>query len=227
MEKMDAWYLDIDRIGYEDAFKLQKALVNARSKNEIIDTFILLEHEPVFTASREATFNNILAPKEVIDQEGVEVCRTDRGGDVTYHGPGQIVGYNIMDLKNQGRDLHAYIRNVEQIIINTLYDFEIISGRDPEHPGVWVENEKICAIGIAVKSGWITMHGFGFNVNPNMNHYKMIIACGIQDKGVTSMRAQLGKEVEIAKVKERLIVHYERIFNRSLKKIQQEDLPWS
>jgi len=227
MEKMDAWYLDIDRIGYEDAFELQKKLVDARSKDEIIDTFILLEHEPVFTANRDATFNNIVAPKEVLEQAGVEVCKTDRGGDVTYHGPGQIVGYNIMDLKNQGRDLHAYIRNVEQMIIDTLTDFKIDAGRDPEHPGVWVEKEKICAIGIAVKSGWITMHGFGFNVNPNMEHYKMIIACGIQDKGVTSMRALLGKEVAIAEVKERLMVHYEKIFNRSLAKIKLEDLPWS
>ena len=227
MEKMDAWYLDINRIGYGDAFELQKKLVDARSKDEIIDTFILLEHEPVFTANRDVTFNNIVAPKEVLEQEGVEVCKTDRGGDVTYHGPGQIVGYNIMDLKNQGRDLHAYIRNVEQMIIDTLADFKITSGRDPEHPGVWVGNEKICAIGIAVKSGWITMHGFGFNVNPNMDHYKMIIACGIQDKGVTSMRDQLGREVKISEVKKRLIVHYEKIFNRSLEKIQQEDLPWS
>ncbi len=227
MKKMDAWYLDINRIGYEDAFELQKKLVDARSKDEIKDTFILLEHEPVFTANRDVTFNNIVVPKEVLEQQGVEVCKTDRGGDVTYHGPGQIVGYNIMDLKNQGRDLHAYIRNVEQMIIDTLTDFEITSGRDSEHPGVWVGNEKICAIGIAVKSGWITMHGFGFNISPNMDHYKMIIACGIADKGVTSMRAQLSRDVDIAEVKERLTVHYEKIFNRSLEKIQQEDLLWS
>ncbi|MCP4623639.1 MAG: lipoyl(octanoyl) transferase LipB, partial [bacterium] len=168
MEKHEAWVLDIDKIRYNEAFELQKKLVGARSRDEIKDTFILLEHLPVFTANREATFSNIVASEQVLKEQGVEVCRTDRGGDVTYHGPGQIVGYNIMDLKQQGRDLHAYIRNVEQMIIDTIGDYGIVAGRDSRHPGVWVGNEKICAIGIAVKSGWISMHGFGFNISPNM-----------------------------------------------------------
>ncbi|MEI6127178.1 MAG: lipoyl(octanoyl) transferase LipB [Pseudomonadota bacterium] len=227
MKKRESLVLYIDQLSYGDAFDLQKKLVDGRSRNTIQDTFILLEHLPVFTANREVTFRNILAPQEVLALEGIEVCKTDRGGDVTYHGPGQIVGYNIMDLKNYEKDLHAYIRNVEQLLIDTLRDFGIDSGRDTKHPGVWVGNDKIAAIGIAVKSGWITMHGFALNVQPNMDHYRMIIACGIADKGVTSMHKILGREISIQEVKACLVRHYEKIFNLTTKKISMEDLLWS
>ncbi len=227
MEKCESWVLDIDRIGYNEAFDLQKKLVDARSRDEIKDTFILLQHLPVFTANRESTFKNILAPQELLAEQGIEVCKTDRGGDVTYHGPGQITGYIILDLKRHGKDLHAYIRNVEQLLIDTLAEYGIASGRDPKHPGVWIGNEKIAAIGIAVKSGWITMHGFALNVHPNMNHYKMIIACGIVDKGVTCMNAVLGREVDINEVKQRLVKQYALIFSAETKAITMEDLPWS
>ena len=227
MESTESWILDIDRIGYTEAFELQKKLVDARGRDEVPDTFILLQHEPVFTANREATFGNILAPQNVLAEQGIEVCKTDRGGDVTYHGPGQITGYIILDLKRHGKDLHAYIRSVEQLLIDTLAQYGIESGRDPKHPGVWVGREKIAAIGIAVKSGWITMHGFALNVSPNMDHYKMIIACGIRDKGVTSMRAVLGREVEIGEVKQRLVAQYAKIFSVQPKTITTEDLPWS
>ncbi len=211
--------LEIDRIGYHDAFELQRTLVAARLKNSIADTFILLEHHPVFTANRHETFKNILVPSELLAQEGIEVCRTDRGGDVTYHGPGQIVGYSIMDLKEQGRDLHQYIRNMEQVLIDTLAQYGINAGRDKKHPGVWVKNEKIAAIGIAVKNGWITMHGFALNVDPNMEHFRMIVPCGITDKGVTSMKALLGQRVERRELHEHLIYHYGRIFKRTPEKV--------
>ncbi len=226
MGNTESWVIDIDRIGYTEAFDLQKKLVDARSRDEIKDSFILLQHDPVFTANREATFKNILAPEEVLAEQGIEVCKTDRGGDVTYHGPGQITGYIILDLKRHGKDLHAYIRNVEQLLINTLAEYGIESGRDPKHPGVWVGREKIAAIGIAVKSGWITMHGFALNVHPDMEHYKMIIACGIADKGVTSMNAVLGREVDIDEVKQRLVDQYGKIFSSVPKKISLEGLPW-
>jgi lipoate-protein ligase B len=227
MYKNQCWILEIERIGYKEAFELQKKIVDARSKDEIKDTFILLEHFPVFTANRKETFLNILASKELLEKEGIEVCKTNRGGDVTYHGPGQVVGYNIMDLKGRGRDLHAYIRSMEQLIIDTLADYGIKSGRDKEHPGVWVGSKKIAAIGIAVKRGWISMHGFALNINPNMDHYKMIVPCGIADKEVTSMSAVLGRPVELQDVKEKLTLHYGKIFDREPKMITMEDLPWS
>ena len=218
-EKKKCLILEIERISYEEAFELQRRLVAARLKNHIEDTFILLEHDPVFTANRQETFQNILAPSEILAQEGIAVCRTDRGGDVTYHGPGQIVGYSIMDLKEQGRDLHQYIRNMEQVLIDTLSEYGIGAGRDKKHPGVWVKNEKIAAIGIAVKNGWITMHGFALNVDPNMDHFRMIVPCGITDKGVTSMAALLGRPVDRGELHEQLIYHYGKIFKRTPEKL--------
>ncbi|MCX8043697.1 MAG: lipoyl(octanoyl) transferase LipB [Desulfobacterota bacterium] len=226
MQQRDAWVLIIDRMPYNEAFTFQKKLVAARAQDKIKDIFILLQHNPVFTANRESTFRHILAPPDVLAREGIEVCKTDRGGDVTYHGPGQITGYLIIDLKQYGRDLHAYIRNVEQLLIDALAEFGITGARDKNHPGVWVGHEKIAAIGIAVKSGWITMHGFALNVNPNMDHYKMIIACGIFDKGVTSMERQLGRPVQLAEVYPHLIAQYEKIFNVTTRHITMEDLSW-
>ncbi len=221
-----AWVADLEVIDYEEAFELQKRLVSARANDRIPDTFLLLEHSPVFTANRQETFSNIIAPEDVLKKHGVSVCRTDRGGDVTYHGPGQIVGYNIMDLKMQDRDLHAYIRNVEQMLIDTLAEYDINAGRDSKHPGVWVDNNKIAAIGIAVKSGWITMHGFGLNVNPNMDHYSMIIACGISDKGVTSMSRELQREVSVDEVKRHIIARYGETFHRRPCAVSKEDIAW-
>ena len=218
-EKKKCLVLEVERISYNNAFELQRKLVRARLKNEIEDTLILLEHDPVFTVPRTETRNNILVPTEILDQEGIEVCRTDRGGDVTYHGPGQVVGYSIMDLKEQGRDLHRYIRNVEQLLIDTLGDYGIEAGRDPKHPGVWTGNKKIAAIGIAVKNGWITMHGFALNVNPNMSHFTMIVPCGITDKGVTSMVALLGGTVDRIELNSRLIAHYAEIFKLRPQKV--------
>jgi lipoyl(octanoyl) transferase len=219
-EKKKCLVLEVERICYNDAFELQRKLVNARSNNKIKDTLILLEHNPVITVPSTQTLDNILVPQAILEQEGIEVCRTDRGGDVTYHGPGQVVGYSIMDLKEQGRDLHRYIRNVEQLLIDTLQDYGIAAERDPKHPGVWTGNKKIAAIGIAVKKGWITMHGFALNVNPDMNHFTMIVPCGITDKGVTSMAEMLGASVDRAALQKKLIAHYAETFDRSPQKIE-------
>jgi len=218
-EKKKCLVLEVERIYYNDAFELQRKLVSARSNNKIEDTLILLEHNPVITVPGTQTLDNILVPLEILEQEGIEVCRTDRGGDVTYHGPGQVVGYSIMDLKEQGRDLHRYIRNVEQVLIDTLKDYGIAAERDPKHPGVWTGNKKIAAIGIAVKNGWITMHGFALNVNPDMNHFTMIVPCGITDKGVTSMAEKLGAPVDRRALQEKLIRHYAKIFDCTLQKM--------
>ncbi len=224
MKNSQTLVLELGETPYNEAFDLQRKIVDARSRGIIEDVFILLEHPPVFTANRDITFKNILVSEDELNKQGVEVCRTDRGGDVTYHGPGQIVGYMIMDLKKQGKDLHRYIRNVEQLLIDTLGDFGINSDRDPKHPGVWVGREKVAAIGIAVKSGWITMHGFALNVNPNMQHYKMIIACGIADKGVTSMKTLLDREISLKDVKARLVFNYGKLFGKELRNISPEEI---
>ena len=225
MQALDIRDLGMD-VDYAATVALQESLLAERVAGKIPDTLLLLEHRPVFTLGRSAHAANVLWPKAELARRGIACVATSRGGDVTYHGPGQITGYSIMDLKKQGRDLHQYIRNVEQVLIDTVADYGIASGRDSINPGVWVGMEKVAAIGIAVKSGWITMHGFGFNIHPDMSHYTMIIACGIRDRGVTTLQKLAGRTIDIADVKEKLSVHYGKIFNRTMQRITLEDLPW-
>ena len=225
--KKEAWILNLDTLPYEEAFALQKKLVALRSQGTICDTLILLEHPPVFTVARKATLKNILASQDELQNKGISLCETNRGGDITYHGPGQIVGYPIMNLKDHGKDLHKYIRNIEEIIINLLIDYGISAHRDKTNPGVWIGDEKIAAIGIAVKSSWTTMHGFAFNVNPDLDHYSLIVPCGISNKGVTSLRKLLDRPIIMEEVREKLIHHYAEVFNLNTRKISLEDITGS
>jgi len=222
--KKEAWILNLDTVPYEEAFDLQKRLVEMRSQDVINDTLILLEHPPVFTVTRKATLKNVLVSQDELKEKGISLCKTNRGGDITYHGPGQLVGYPIMNLKDYGKDLHKYIRTIEEMIIKVLIDYGISAHRDKVHPGVWVGNEKIAAIGIAVKSSWTTMHGFAFNINPDLNHYSLIVPCGITDKGVTSLSKLLGKPISRQGVSDRLVHHYQELFNLNAKKITLEEL---
>ena len=211
--KKEAWVLNLGGVPYDEALGLQEDLVNMRRVGKIRDILILLEHPPVFTVTREKTVGNIIAPLDKIASEGIALHKTDRGGDVTYHGPGQLVGYVIMDLNSHGADLHRYVHNIEQMMINVLKDYEVEGERDKRHPGVWVRNEKIAAIGIAVKPKWISMHGFALNVNPNMDHFSYIFPCGIRDKGVTSLAKLLGMTVDHNDLRRRIIHHFSDIFN--------------
>lgn len=224
--KKEALILNLDTIPYEEAFDLQKRLVEMRSQDNINDILVLLEHPPVFTVTRKATLKNVLASPEELKEKGISLCKTNRGGDITYHGPGQLVGYPIMDLKEHGKDLHKYIRNIEEMIIKLLRDYDISAHRDKNNPGVWVGKEKIAAIGIAVKSSWTTMHGFSLNINPDLNHYSLIVPCGITDKGVTSLSKLLGKSVSQKEVRERLIQHFQEVFNVITKSISIEEIVW-
>ena len=223
MEK-EAWILNLDTVPYEEAFALQKRLVTMRSQDSICDTLILLEHPPVFTVTRKATLKNILASPDELQDKGISLCKTNRGGDITYHGPGQIVGYPIMNLKDHGKDLHKYIRSIEEIIISLLMDYGITAHRDKANPGVWIGDEKIAAIGIAVKSSWTTMHGFAFNVNPDLNHYSLIVPCGLTNKGITSLSKLLGTPISMEEVREKLVHHYAEVFKLSTRKITLEEL---
>ena len=220
--KKEARILELDMIPYEDALDLQKRLVEMRSQNTINDTLILLEHPPVFTITRKNTLKNILSSPDELKEKGISICKTNRGGDITYHGPGQLVGYPIMDIKKHGKDLHKYIRTIEEMIIKLLMDYGISAHRSKINPGVWVGEEKIAAIGIAVKSSWITMHGFSFNINPDLNHYSLIVPCGISDKGVTSLSKVLRKSVSQKEVRQKLIQHYGEVFNLRTRKITLE-----
>lgn len=222
--KKEAWILNLDTVPYDEAFALQKRLVTMRSQDAICDTLILLEHPPVLTVTRKATRKNILASPDELEDQGISLFETNRGGDITYHGPGQIVGYPIMNLKDHGKDLHKYIRNIEEIIISLLMDYGISAHRDKANPGVWIEDEKIAAIGIAVKSSWTTMHGFAFNVNPDLKHYSLIVPCGLTNKGVTSLSKLLDTPINMEEVREKLIHHYAEVFKLRTRKVSLEEL---
>ncbi len=182
--KCDVFSLGL--IAYQKAWDLQKELVGKRAKKEINDTLLLVEHPHIFTIGRSGSRNNILVSDERLKEKGVSVCKVDRGGDITYHGPGQIVGYPILDLNEHGRDVHLMLRNLEEVIIRFLSDYGVEACRIPEYTGVWVGQEKIAAIGIGVRR-WISFHGFCLNVNPEMNYFSLINPCGIKGKGVTSL----------------------------------------
>ena len=200
--------LDLGMQGYKKSWNFQKSLLKKRSNNEINDTLIFVEHEPVYTLGKNANENHILQnyPEEI------KTFHIERGGDVTYHGPGQLVGYPILDLREYKKSISWYMRTLEQIIIDTLSEFNIQANRKNGLTGVWYKNEKIAALGVRV-SKWITMHGFSLNINPDLNYYKSIIPCGIFEYGVTSMSKILNEEVDKELVKSALKIKFLDQFN--------------
>ena len=192
--------LDLGLSPFKEVWDLQKELVKKRQNGQIKDTLILAEHEPVYTLGKNANENHILqnSPRDV------KTYQIERGGDVTFHGPGQLVGYPIMDLHNYNKSISCYMRSLEQLIIDTLAEFRVTAERKDGLTGVWVGDEKIAALGVRV-TRWITMHGFALNVSPDLTYYSGIIPCGIFEYGVTSMAKQLTIEVEVDSVKQVLI----------------------
>ncbi|MCF8242346.1 MAG: lipoyl(octanoyl) transferase LipB [Melioribacteraceae bacterium] len=205
-------YQDLGLIDYKEAWDLQKSIFDLRVKNEIKDKLFLLEHPHTYTFGKTADKNNLVGNEDYLRQNKISVYDIDRGGDITYHGPGQIVGYPIIDLKEWKQDTHLYLRSLEEVIIRTCADYGLECGRVPEFTGVWIENRKICAIGIKV-SRWVTMHGFAFNVNTNLDLFNGIIPCGIKDKEVTSLSKELGSDVPVEEVKSKIIEHFKQVFN--------------
>lgn len=181
---------------------------------------IFVEHPHVYTLGKSGHAENLLLNKEQLEQKQATYYKINRGGDITYHGPGQIVGYPILDLENFFTDIHLYLRTLEEAVIRTLADYDIVAGRYPGYTGVWLDadNEKarkICAMGVRC-SRWVTMHGFAFNVNADLGYFKNIVPCGIDDKDVTSMQRELGDRVDIAEVKTRLKHHIAALFEMDL-----------
>jgi len=199
-------------VEYGEAYRLQRRLHHQRLDGEIIDVLLLLEHPPVLTIGRSGSLDNVLVSREKLAQEGVALFFVERGGDVTYHGPGQIVGYPIMDLSRRGKDIHQYVQDLEEVIIRTLADFSISSTRDESHPGVWVQNEEVAAIGLSVRR-WVTMHGFALNVNPNLKHFSFINPCGFSNRKANSMSQLLGREMPMEAVTKRLVAHFSEVFD--------------
>jgi lipoyl(octanoyl) transferase len=195
---------------YGTAFDLQQQLVAERKEGSIPDQLLLLEHPHVITLGRNGHLENLLANEDVLRRAGIAFYPTDRGGDITYHGPGQLVGYPIVDLREWKRDVGAYVRGVEQAIIDTLADFGIAAGRIPKLTGVWVGERKIAAIGVHI-SRWITSHGFALNVTTDLSYFQYIVPCGLT-KPVTSM-AQLGTNTDLTEVSRSLAAHFGRVFD--------------
>ena len=177
---------DLGRVGYAEAFELQRRLVERRKSGEIPDQLLVLEHPHVVTMGRNGSLANVLASPEVMARAGIEFHQTDRGGDVTYHGPGQVIGYPIFDLREWKRDVVAYVRAIEQAIIDALGEFGIAARREQGATGVWTDGGKIAAIGVHI-SRWVTSHGLALNVTTDLSYFRYIVPCGLT-KPVTSMR---------------------------------------
>ncbi|SIQ59884.1 lipoyl(octanoyl) transferase [Alkalispirochaeta americana] len=195
---------DLGLVSYKEALALQYELVRQRQQGEIPDTLLLLEHPPVITLGRSAAESDILAPPEVLDAAGATIERIERGGETTYHGPGQLVGYLIVDLRQHLRSLKRYVHLLEEAFILLLEEHYLIkAGRDPEHRGVWVDNKKITALGVAVQQR-VTFHGFAFNVNTDLSHFSWIIPCGISDRGQTSLQELTGAPTDMQRIKDEI-----------------------
>jgi lipoyl(octanoyl) transferase len=211
--------LEVRRLGvidYEAGLALQRELVEARKADRVPDLLLLLQHPPVITVGvkGDGGRSNIVADQARLTELGIAVHETGRGGDVTYHGPGQIVGYPIVDLKPDRCDVHRYVRDVEEVMIRVCADYGVAAGRIPGLTGTWVGAEKIGAIGIRI-SRWVTSHGFAFNVSTNLEHFQLIVPCGITDRGVTSLERATGRSIMLRDAEERLVHHFATVFERA------------
>ena len=200
---------ELGRIGYGAALELQRELVEKRKRGLIPDQFLLLEHPHVITLGRNGRLEHLLASPEVLERAGIEFFHTNRGGDITYHGPGQVVGYPILDLRGWRKDVVAYVRGLEQVIIEALAEFGLRGEREPGRTGVWVQGRKIAAIGVHV-SRWVTSHGFAFNVSTDLSYFRYIVPCGLTAP-VTSM-AELGVPGDLERVHAALVRAFSRVF---------------
>lgn len=200
-------YCDLGLFDYKDAWDLQKSIHQQRVENKIDDVLFLLEHPHTYTLGKVADKKNLIGDEKYLTENKISVYDIDRGGDITYHGPGQIVGYPIISLTNWKMDTHKYLRAIEEAIIKVCSEYGLNGSRVDKYTGVWIEDRKICAIGIKV-SRWVTMHGFAFNVNTDLKLFNGIIPCGISDKDVTSLSKELNKEISLKEVKEQIIHHF-------------------
>jgi len=209
-------------LDYGEGMRLQREKVSARKAGVIPDTLLLLEHPHVYTLGRNAKREHLLISAERVAALGAQVFETDRGGDVTYHGPGQLVGYPIFDLTQHRRDIAWYMRSLEEVFIQVAAEYGVAAGRVKGAPGVWVGDDKLVAMGVHL-SRWVTSHGFAFNVNTDLSYFDWIVPCGLRDKGVTSMLRLLGRKVEMEEIAPRVVNRFAEVF-RVEPKIQLKEM---
>ena len=206
----------LGRIPYADALALQRSLVEDRRAGRVDDLLLLLEHPHVLTLGvrGDGGRSHILATADALDSRGIEVHETGRGGDITYHGPGQIVGYPIINLQPDRCDVHRYVRDLEEVLIRTASDYGVEARRVEGLTGVWVGREKLAAIGVRI-SRWVTSHGFALNVSPDLEYFNLIVPCGIADRSVTSLARLLGRPINRIEVEDRIAAHFGEVFART------------
>jgi lipoate-protein ligase B len=207
----DGWIANLGHAKYVEVLDLQRKLVKLRQEQRIPDTLLLVEHEPVITLGRRGSTSNILSSSEHLASQGIEVHQVERGGDITYHGPGQLVGYPVIDLAERNIGVRQFVDLLEETIILTLAGFDIRAGRQSQHRGVWVEDLKVAALGVAIKR-WVSFHGFALNVSPNLDHYCHINPCELQPEQVTSMAELLGETPSMAGVTHKLVSIFVELF---------------
>jgi lipoyl(octanoyl) transferase len=201
----------LGRLAYARGLELQEQLVAERQAGRIPDQLLLLEHDPVFTLGRNARAANVLLPEETLRERGFEVFETGRGGDVTYHGPGQVVGYPILDLAPDRRDVHRYVRDLEEVMMRTCADYGLEASRVQGLTGTWLGDQKVGAIGVRI-ARWVTSHGFAFNVSTDLAAFDLIVPCGIRGRGVTSLERRLGRTLPLEQVMDRIAANFAAVF---------------
>jgi len=210
-KKNNIVFFDLGTVSYSSAFKLQEGLFSLVKDTGCMGFLLMLEHTPVITMGSNRNLKNLVTDKEGLAEKNIELVQSTRGGDITFHGPGQLVGYPIINLSLLQKDLSLYVYNLEQLIINTLKNYNIEGRRVARHRGVFVGNHKIASIGVKIKR-WITMHGFALNVSTNLKYFSHIIACGLKEYPPTSMQKILNQTIPLSDVKERLVIEFEKIF---------------
>ena len=233
MSRRPVRFADLGSWSYQRAWDFQESIftevVERKSSNRKLpeeeriathDTLLFVEHPHVYTLGKSGDFGNLLADDERLKSIGAEFYRTNRGGDITYHGPGQLVGYPILDLDEYFTDIHRYLRTLEEVIIATLADYGLSGDRSPGETGVWLDvgtpfARKICAMGVRA-SRWVTMHGWAFNLNTDLRYFEYIVPCGIKDKAVTSLQRELGRPIDEVEAKARVVGHFARLFEVDL-----------
>lgn len=217
-------YADIGIVDYKKAWDLQYNIHENRVAGRINDYLLLLEHPNTYTLGKTADRSHLVGSDDYLKEKKISIYDIDRGGDITYHGPGQVVGYPIINLNDWHQDTHKYLRALEEVIIRVCFDFGLVGRRDPKYTGVWIDDRKIAAIGIKV-SRWVTMHGFAFNVNTDLSLFSGIIPCGISDKAVTSLSKETNKIIEIDFIKTLLFEYFTEVFEyNSIITISRDEL---
>jgi lipoate-protein ligase B len=217
------YIIDLGLVTYEKAWDLQHQLWSRRVEEELPDLLLLLEHPHVITLGRRGNRSHLLASPEVLEEMRIPLFHVERGGDVTYHGPGQMVVYPILDLREYGYRLIRYISQLEEIILHVLKDFGIEGKRDPLNRGIWVDEEKIASVGVAIKR-WVSFHGFSLNYETDLKYFELINPCGLEGKKMTTMERVLGIKILREQLVERIIFHFKEIFERDWKEKNLEEL---